>query len=191
MPVFFLVYSTVRLCCGLRLPLAVLACAGLTACGTFNSTSNSIASVITPFKVEVVQGNFVAKEQVAALRPGMSRAQVREVLGSPLVTSAFHADRWDYVFTIRRQGAEAQSRKLAVFFKGDELDKFEGDAMPSEAEFVTKLDTKRKLGKVPNLEASEADLAKAQGAPAAAPVSTAAPAPVVPLVYPPLEAPGR
>ena len=164
-----------------------LACLGLAACSSFNSASSSIASVVTPYKVEVVQGNFVSKEQVEALRPGMSRTQVREVLGSPLVTSAFHADRWDYVFTIRRQGVDAQSRKLSVFFKGEDLDKFEGDAMPTESEFVSLLDKNRKLGKVPNLEASAQELAKVQGARtgAASPVpSTPA---VVPLVYPPLE----
>jgi outer membrane protein assembly factor BamE len=187
MPVFPIKFFATRLHLGLRLPLAAVVCAGLAACGTFNNTSNSIASIVTPYKVEVVQGNFVSKEQVEALRPGMSRAQVREVLGSPLVTSAFHGDRWDYVFTIRRQGVEAQSRKLALFFKGDELEKFEGDTMPSEAEFVTKLDTRRKLGKVPNLEASPEELAKAQG-PRNNEARPAAPAaPVVPLVYPPLE----
>lgn len=170
-----------------------LICNGLAACGSFNNASNSIASIVTPYKVEVVQGNFVSKEQVEALRPGMSRSQVRDILGSPLVTSVFHADRWDYVFTIRRQGVEAQSRKLAVFFKGDELEKFDGDTMPSETEFVTKLDTNRKLGKVPNLEASPEELAKAQGARTSepAPAVTAPVAPVVPLVYPPLEAAGR
>jgi outer membrane protein assembly factor BamE len=162
-------------------------CVGLAACASFNNTSNSIASIVTPYKVEVVQGNFVSKEQVEALQPGMNRAQVREVLGSPLVTSAFHADRWDYVFTIRRQGVEAQSRKLAVFFKGDELEKFEGDTMPSEAEFVTKLDTRRKLGKVPNLEASPEELAKAQGPRTSEASPTVPSTPVVPLVYPPLE----
>jgi outer membrane protein assembly factor BamE len=170
-----------------------LTCTGLAACGSFNNASNSIASIVTPYKVEVVQGNFVSKEQVEALRPGMSRGQVRDILGSPLVSSVFHADRWDYVFTIRRQGVEAQSRKLAVFFKGDELEKFDGDTMPSETEFLTKLDTHRKLGKVPNLEASPEELAKAQGVRATEPTPAApAPvAPVVPLVYPPLEAAGR
>ena len=54
-----------------------------------------------------MQGNFVSKEQVEALRPGMSRQQVRDILGTPLVTSVFHADRWDYVFTIKRQGVRA------------------------------------------------------------------------------------
>jgi outer membrane protein assembly factor BamE len=47
----------------------------------------------------VVQGNFVSREQVEFLKPGMTRQQVRDVLGTPLVASLFHADRWDYVFT--------------------------------------------------------------------------------------------
>lgn len=170
-------------------PLALLACAGLAACSSFDSASTSVASLITPYKIEVVQGNFVSKEQVQALQPGMPRAQVREILGSPLVTSVFHADRWDYVFTIRRQGIEAQSRKLAVFFKGDEFEKVEGDTMPSESEFVATLGTNRRLGKAPNLQASEEELSrggnKLQNAP------TPDPAPVAPKVYPPLEASSR
>jgi outer membrane protein assembly factor BamE len=158
----------------------------LSACGTFNSASNSVASIVSPYKVEVVQGNFVSKEQVEALRPGMSRAQIRDILGSPLVTSVFHADRWDYVFTIRRQGIEAQSRKLAVFFKGEDFDKAEGDTMPSEADFVATLDSRRNLGKVPNLEASPEQLNKpASGN--AAPNPAAPPAPAAPVSYPPLE----
>jgi outer membrane protein assembly factor BamE len=170
-------------------PLALLACAGLAACGSFNSASTSVASLITPYKIEVVQGNFVSKEQVEALQPGMARAQVRDILGSPLVTSVFHADRWDYVFTIRRQGIEAQSRKLTVFFKGDEFDKAEGDTMPSESEFVATLDTNRKLGKVPNLQASEEELSRSAGKTQNTP--SADPAPAAPKVYPPLEAGAR
>jgi outer membrane protein assembly factor BamE len=170
-------------------PLALLACAGLVACGSFNSASTSMASLITPYKIEVVQGNFVSKEQVQALQPGMARAQVREILGSPLVTSVFHADRWDYVFTIRRQGIEAQSRKLTVFFKGDEFEKVQGDTMPSESEFVATLDTSRKLGKVPNLQASEEELRRNQSTPQNTP-PVEQPA-AVPKVYPPLEAGSR
>ena len=174
----------------LGLGLAVMA---LSACGSWRGAGSNLASAITPYKVEVVQGNFVSKEQVQALQPGMSRAQVREVLGAPLLTSVFHADRWDYVFTIRRQGVEAQTRKLAVFFKGEDLDKFEGDTMPSEAEFVAAIDTQRSFGKVPNLEMSEAQLDKAQGAgtgaKATSPAATSTPA--RPTSYPPLEPPGR
>ncbi len=179
----------------MRLPRAAmvaLACAGLSACGSFNSASNRVAGVITPYKVEIVQGNFVSKEQVEALRPGMARAQVREILGSPLVASAFHADRWDYVFTIRRQGIEAQSRKLTVFFKGDELEKFDGDTMPSETEFIATLDNNRKLGKVPSLQASDEELAKTQTKPQGSnPAEASPPEPAVPQVYPPLEPAGK
>jgi outer membrane protein assembly factor BamE len=174
-----------------RLGLAA-ACAMLAlsaGCGSFDNSSRQIASIVRPFQVEVVQGNVVSKEQVQALSPGMSRAQVREILGSPLVSSVFHADRWDYVFTIRRQGIEAQSRKLTVFFKGEDFDRSEGDTMPSEAEFVTTLSTKRVLGQVPNLQASEQDLAKVQGTPAAVPA--AAPTPAAAQVYPPLEPAGK
>ncbi len=172
-----------------RTALALLAAAGLSACGSFNNATTSIASVVTPFKVEVVQGNFISKEQVDALQPGMSRSQVRDILGAPFVASTFHADRWDYVFTIRRQGIQSQSRKLTVYFKGDDLLKFEGDTMPSEAEFIASLDTNRKLGKVPNLEASPEQLDKAQGD-RPAPVA-AQPLPPAATSYPPLEAPKR
>ena len=168
---------------------------GLAACGSFDNASHQLASVITPYKMEIVQGNFVSKEQVAALKPGMARQQVRDILGTPLVVSVFHADRWDYVFTLKRQGVEPQSRKLVVFFTGDVLDRFEGDDMPSEAEFVDALDGHRKSGKVPVLEASPESLQKFAPAANAADATqaTAPPAPLVPPAtsYPPLESPVR
>jgi len=174
-----------------RSALALATCAAVAGCGSFDGATQRMAGAITPYKVEVVQGNFISSEQVAALKPGMSRLQVRELLGSPLVTSAFHADRWDYVFTIKREGVSAQPRKLTTFFKGEVLERFEGDPMPSEAEFVASLDGKRRSAKVPVLEASEETLARqarpaAPGAAgsAAAPGDAGAPAG---KTYPPLE----
>jgi outer membrane protein assembly factor BamE len=173
---------------GSRIALAATACAALSACGSFDGVTSRMASSITPYKVEVVQGNFISSEQVEALRPGMSRQQVRDILGTPLLTSVFHADRWDYVFTLKRQGVEPQARKLAVFFKGSVLDRFEGDTMPSEAEFVATLDKKVRTGKLPVLEASDATLSKFQGPPASAAAPSAEPPPAN---YPPLESPLR
>ena len=139
-----------------------------------------------------MQGNFVSKEQVEALKPGMSRQQVRDILGTPLVTSVFHADRWDYVFTLKRQGVEPQQRKLTVYFKGDVLERVEGDPMPSEAEFVATLDNKRKSAKVPPLEASEDKLQAILGRRARPPPPRAArraaarrPPPAIPPLEPP------
>ncbi len=172
-----------------RLLLWTLSCTALTACSSFDGATGRVAGLITPYKAEVVQGNFVSKEQKDALQNGMPRQQVRDILGSPLVTSAFHADRWDYAFTIRRQGQEPQQRKLSVFFKGEELIKVDSDELPTEQDFVASLSQGRRLGKVPQLEASSADLGKATQ-PSAAPAASAAtpaPASTTPTVYPPLE----
>jgi len=178
-----------------RLVLAAVAATLLAGCGSFGSFGNRIGTVLTPYKVEVVQGNFISREQVQALQPGMSRDQVRQILGTPLVTSLFHADRWDYVFTLHRQGVQPQQRHLAVFFKGDALERFEGDPMPSESEFVSTLDNRAKGGKVPKLEATEEELraasAKQPSAPAPQPAAPAAAAPAPATNYPPLESPAR
>ncbi len=155
--------------------------------GGLGKAVDSLGNIITPYKVEIVQGNVLTKEQVSLLQKGLTREQVRNVLGSPLVTSAFHADRWDYVFTIQRQGIAGQERRYTVTFKGDQLDTFAGDEMPGEVEFVAALVGTRSLGKVPELAASEERL-KAFAAANASPnrPRTAASAPVR-TDYPPLE----
>jgi len=158
------------------LGLVLLVCAGLTACSSLES--------LQPYRVTVVQGNVVTREQMAVLRPGMSRIQVRDVLGTPLLTSVFHADRWDYVFTLRQQGIKPQSRKFTVFFKSDLLERFESDALPSEAEFVATLGRNSGAAKVPVLEASPERL---QQFPAPAKPAEPKPLPPLPASYPPLE----
>jgi outer membrane protein assembly factor BamE len=179
----------------LKVPvLLAMACLALTACSGLRSTTSAVNPVnwITPYKADVIQGNFISKEQVDALTVGLSRSQTKDVLGTPLLTSIFHEARWDYVFTLKRQGAEPQAYKYTVFFEGDRLVRFEGDTMPSEAEFLTKLDNKRKLGAVPVLEATEAQLKAAEkpsaSASAAAPAAAVSAAPQT-TVYPPLESP--
>ena len=177
--------------------LIAAACTVLVACSstTMPSTSTSAfnpVNWITPYKADVVQGNFISSEQVAQLRAGMSRNDVRNLLGTPLLASVFHADRWDYVFTMRRQGVAAQSFNYSVVFKGDLLDTFAGDAMPSETEFIAKMDQRRKLGKVPPLEATPAQLvAAAKKMPALVSPVTSESAPAQPPAasYPPLESP--
>lgn len=172
--------------------LLVLCCAAIAGCGTVKDATRRAASAIVPYKVEIVQGNFVSKEQVEALRTGMSRAQVRDILGTPLLQSVFHANRWDYVFTMKREGTEPQARQLTVYFKDDVLERTEGDPMPSETEFVALLGADRKPRAVPLLEASEDKLkAFAPRAPKGEPAAVPAPTPPLPTSYPPLEAPAR
>jgi outer membrane protein assembly factor BamE len=146
----------------------------------------SIGSLVTPYRIDIQQGNVVTREQAQALKPGMPRAQVADILGSPLLTSVFHGDRWDYVFTLRRQGQPLQERKLTVFFKGEVMERIESDELPTEAEFVATLDTQRRLEKVPVLQATDAQLKAFQERNQA---NNPVPAPLAPATinFPPLE----
>ena len=96
------------------------------------------------YRHEVLQGNFISKEQAQALQPGMTRAQVRQIMGTPLITDMFRADRWDYVFTMRnRRGVEPQKFSVSVFFEGDALARVEGlDELPTNQDFVDLIGSK-------------------------------------------------
>jgi outer membrane protein assembly factor BamE len=170
---------------------ALVALVALSACSSVTSRLPGITSVVSPYKIDILQGNVVTREQAAALQTGMTRDQVRDILGSPLLASVFHADRWDYVFTFRRQGQAPQQRRLTAFFKADVLERFEADELPTEAEFVASLDAGRKFGKVPPLQATEAQLkAFDERNKTTVPVEPAAPAAAPATSYPPLETPG-
>jgi outer membrane protein assembly factor BamE len=117
---------------------ALLSTAWLFA-GCNSVQADRVFGAITPYRVDVMQGNVITKELAANVKPGMTRDQVRDVLGSPLLTSAFHADRWDYVFTMRRRGVEPQRRSVVAFFKGDTLERLEAPELPSENEFVSSM----------------------------------------------------
>ena len=89
---------------------------------------------LTPYRMEIQQGNFVDQDMVSKLKPGMTREQVRFVLGTPLVADMFHGDRWDYVFTRRPQGSDnIEKRRLSVFFQDGRLTRLEGDVVPAKS----------------------------------------------------------
>jgi outer membrane protein assembly factor BamE len=92
-----------------------------------------ITSVFTPYRIDVRQGNFVTQDMVAQLKPGLSREQVRFILGSPLVADMFHADRWDYVYRYQHGWQEAEQRILTVFFQDNKLTRVAGDVVAEDA----------------------------------------------------------
>ncbi|WP_394477754.1 outer membrane protein assembly factor BamE [Roseateles sp. LYH14W] len=154
-------------------------------------TGEKVLGVLTPYRVEVVQGNVLTKEMVARVKPGMPKAQVRDLLGSPLLTDVFHESRWDYPFTIRRQGAPLQQRLVVAIFDGDNLKSLDVPAdLPTEIDFVASVNTFKPSGKQPKLELSEAERSalpppkrSAEAAPTAA-----AEGPAPGRTYPPLDA---
>ncbi len=163
----------------------------LSSCAWVDQPLGFVARSINPYRFELIQGNVITKEQFEVLRPGMRKDQVKEVLGTPLITSIFHEERWDYAFTVRRSGQQIQKKTLTVYFVKGELARFESDPLPSEVEFAATIDIKRpSLTKLPALQASPEQLAEMKKKPASkeADANTlAAERAVVRSNYPPLE----
>ena len=87
----------------------------------------------SPYRIDIQQGNYVTQDMVEKLKPGMTKSQVRFALGTPLVTDAFHADRWDYVYVLQKKGRVAEERKIVVVFSDDKLVRIDGDVKPAAA----------------------------------------------------------
>lgn len=99
----------------------------------------TVAGCVRPYQIEIQQGNVVTREMIDKLKPGMTKNQVRFVLGTPLVTDEFHPDRWDYVYLYKKDAASpVQRQQLTVIFDGDAMKRIEGDlaqaAAPTQAE---------------------------------------------------------
>jgi outer membrane protein assembly factor BamE len=125
------------LVCGLALTLA--------GCESMYSVSSSVKGGVSsaaswaptflgPYRPDVHQGNIVTKEMVDQLRIGMTRDQVRFMLGTPLLTSEFRKDRVDYIYYLNPLKGPVQNRRLTLYFKENRLDRFNADPMPPDAE---------------------------------------------------------
>lgn len=128
-----------------------------------------------PYKIDVQQGNWITQEQIALLQPGMSREQVRFALGSPMLTSVLHSDRWDYPYYYKPGYGDARERKFTVWFENDRLARWAGDEQPTLQPYQLDEDG-RPIEQAP---AAPADQAKSEPAaqPGAAPAAQPAVAP--------------
>ena len=103
--------------------LAVL-CA---SCGTALPT-------IKPYKLDVQQGNAVTSKMLLQLRPGMTKSQVRFIMGTPLIQDSFHGNRWDYVYQMRESGKIIEQRRVILDFENELLKTVRGDVIASAAD---------------------------------------------------------
>jgi outer membrane protein assembly factor BamE len=94
----------------------LIACAALSGCG--------FALV---HKIDIQQGNVVTPEQVALLKKGMTKAEVRTLLGTPLLTDVFHGERWDYYFSFAKGNRLDERTGLSVMFENERLASWKGD----------------------------------------------------------------
>jgi outer membrane protein assembly factor BamE len=84
-------------------------------------------------KIDIQQGNYVTQDMISRLKPGMTRSQVRFLMGTPLIVDPFHSDRWDYVYTFQKAGTMTEQRRIVVIFDSDKLLRIEGDVVPAQS----------------------------------------------------------
>jgi outer membrane protein assembly factor BamE len=131
-----------------RLILLVLPCVAACSSSSTNLSMPDITQFITPYRIDVRQGNMVTQEMVAQLRPGQTREQVRFILGTPLVADIFHADRWDYVYRLQTGKGEVQQRRFVVFFDNNKLARVGGDVLTNDAESAAAATAERPAARV-------------------------------------------
>lgn len=94
------------------------------------SCSGLTTPLLSPYKMEIRQGNYITPEMREKLKLGMSRQQVRFVLGTPMVSDAFHENRWDYAYRLEQGGKLVESQHLTAFFEGENLVRVEDNGQP-------------------------------------------------------------
>ncbi|QJQ07258.1 outer membrane protein assembly factor BamE [Undibacterium piscinae] len=102
---------------------------------------NKLFGYISPYRMTIQQGNFVSQEMISQLKNGMTREQVRFLLGTALLTDMFHEDRWDYPFRLLKPNGELVTSRVTVFFKSNTVERFEGGNLPTEKDYLAHIST--------------------------------------------------
>lgn len=87
--------------------------------------------LLTPYKMDIRQGNYVTPDMRDKLKLGMTKTQVRYVMGTPLINDVYHENRWDYVYSLQHERKIVDSQKLTLYFEGDNLVRIGDDNMPA------------------------------------------------------------
>lgn len=111
------------------------AIAGAAALALGFSGCSSVPRIVTEYRIDVQQGNVISQDMVSQLKVGLSKDQVRFVLGTPLLTDIFHEERWDYIYRLEKgRSGEIGQRNLSVFFDKDgKLARVSGDVVAAQA----------------------------------------------------------
>lgn len=107
------------------------------------SACSSLPGFVNSYKIDVQQGNLLTQEMASQLKVGQTKEQVRFILGTPVLVDMFHADRWDYIYRLKKGSGEVEVRKFSAFFdKNDKLTRIAGDVAAAGPDSVAEPDTK-------------------------------------------------
>lgn len=96
-----------------------------------SAACSSALPSLKPYRMDIQQGNVVTSKMMLQLRPGMTKSQVRFIMGTPLIQDTFHANRWDYFYEMRKDGKIIERRRVIMEFENDALARVRGDVIPA------------------------------------------------------------
>jgi outer membrane protein assembly factor BamE len=110
--------------------LALISCTSTGPAGDNAPQSSILERIPIVYRQDIQQGNVLTQDAVNQLRPGLSKRQVRFIMGTPMLMDTFHQDRWDYLYTMTEGWGTTQKKQVHLYFNGDQLDRIEGDLKP-------------------------------------------------------------
>ena len=117
----------------LRSNLILCSAFALAASGCSILPENYVPSFVKPYKFDIQQGNFITLQDVAKLQTGMTKEQVRFIMGTPLLNDAFHTNRWDYVYRLLRADGQTTQSRYTVIFENNVVARHGGENLPADA----------------------------------------------------------
>lgn len=118
-------HFTARIICCLAMIVLLTGCSGV------SMPDFSMPKLPNVYKFDIQQGNVITQDMIDQLRPGMTKSQVRFVMGTPLISDTFNEDRWDYYYSLSPSNGEEVRERMAIFFENDQLVGFRGDFIPT------------------------------------------------------------
>lgn len=95
-----------------------------------------LLNIITPYRINIQQGNFISQEMLARVQTGMTPEQVRFALGTPLLSDIFHAGRWDYVFRLQKPNGQVTNNRVIIYFEDNRVARILSDPLPDETQYL-------------------------------------------------------
>lgn len=114
-----------RLSCCLALMVSLSGCSGI------SMPSFSMPKLPSIHKFDIQQGNVITQEMIDQLKPGMTKSQVRFIMGTPLIADTFNENRWDYYYSLYPSEGEEVREQVSIYFEDEKLVGFRGDFIPS------------------------------------------------------------
>lgn len=103
------------------------------------TTGQRVFWFFSPYRVTIQQGNFISQEMLSQIKVGMTKDQIRFLVGTPLLADVFHGERWDYPFRLQKGSGETTTSRIAIFFKDNKVARIDAGELPTEKDYLIRI----------------------------------------------------